>query len=96
MDKTCTKCGKKLRADNSKGLCGDWTACRKRASGGASSPPAAKAPKPRKSTAPADVVERFKTVANALGYDADELLEEYCEGWLADLKSKVDGAADDT
>ncbi len=42
-EKTCSKCWKELRSDNTKGICGDAAACAKRA-GGAPAPAAKKAP----------------------------------------------------
>lgn len=34
-------------------------------------------------------LERFRIVANALGEDADGLLEAFAESWLAQLKGRV-------
>ena len=95
----CTKCGKKLRKDNRVGVCGDATACRARVAAGADSSiyevkaPSESRTKPKaeppetKHALPA--MERFRIVADALGEDADALLEAFAESWLAQLKERV-------
>lgn len=86
--KTCSKCSKKLRADNTKGVCSEAAACRKRVAGGddavlervgVAEPP----PK-------GDALKRFRVVAEAMGYAPDRLLAQYCEGWLAALREEID------
>lgn len=55
--KTCSKCGKDLRADNTAGICGDQTGCRARV--------AAKAGKPALPPRPARAVERPRKLVGA-------------------------------
>lgn len=105
-EKTCTKCGKKLRRDNVAGVCGDAKACRARVAAGAdSSIYDVKAPSESREQVKAAAVdfggrlqvekhalpalERFRIVADALGEDADALLEAFAESWLAQLKERV-------
>ena len=103
-EKTCTKCGKKLRRDNVAGVCGDPKACRARVAAEARADghdlsiydvkaPSESRAKPKaeppetKHALPA--MERFRIVADALGEDADGLLEAFAESWLAQLKERV-------
>lgn len=37
-----------------------------------------------------DAMKRFRVVAEAMGYDAEQLLSTYCEGWLAAVKAEID------
>lgn len=76
--KTCPQCGKKLRADNTRGAC---SSCLSKA--GASSL------SPTKKKAKADTKKRFRIVAEALGADADALLEEFMSGWLENIRAKA-------
>ena len=98
--KTCAKCGKKLRSDNTKGICGQAGPCARRAAAGGVAADAgdddilertggtkpAEAPPKTKS----DAMKRFRVVAEAMGYDPEQLLSTYCEGWLAAVKAEVD------
>lgn len=97
-EKKCSKCGWKLRADNTKGICGTASACKRRVDSGwkpadddagddvldRTSLP--KTPPKTKS----DALKRFRAVAEAMGHDPDELLAQYCEGWLLAVKEAVD------
>jgi hypothetical protein len=109
-EKTCAKCGKKLRKNTSFATCTEhrtkkeiqeaWrrSAEQQRLKAGAK-PRAPKAdaddavleraglPKTPPKT---DAVKRFRVVAEAMGYEPDELLAKYCEGWLAAVKESVD------
>lgn len=97
-EKTCTKCGKKLRRDNVAGVCGDPKACRARVAAGTdSSIYDVKAPSESRAQVKAEppeakhalpAMERFRIVADALGEDADKLLEAFAESWLAQLKER--------
>lgn len=85
-DRKCTKCEKPLRSNNQHDTC---HACRL---GGPISVDAdgGGQPVPRKAKAQGDVVKRFKVVATALGVDPDKLIGEFCEGWLARVRSSAD------
>lgn len=48
----CSKCGKELRSDNTKGICGQAKACSERAAGGGSSKPAS--PRRARASTPPD------------------------------------------
>lgn len=89
--KTCSRpgCGKKLNANNTKGVCN--SGCRS-----AEAPPSMRAPtatpstrRPVKRAAAGEALERFRAVAEALGMDPDAVLEEFAEAWLAELREKV-------
>lgn len=93
----CTRCGKKLRSDNSKGVCADAQKCASRTSGGDASVYDVKAPSERTATtkparAKSETLKRFRVVAEALDEDADALLEAFAESWLAQLKERVSGS----
>lgn len=79
-------CGKKLRRHNKRGKCSGCMAGRK--------PGTARSSK-RATQPPADgsSVERMRTVAGALGYDADELMAGFAEAWLADLRERFEESA---
>lgn len=98
-EKFCSKCGKQLRSDNTKGYCGVATACARRVAAGARPPSTddevlARAVRGEATTPPKtdrrDALKRFRTVAEAFGYDPDGLLATYAEGWLAAVKQSVD------
>lgn len=112
-EKTCTQCGKKLRAGTSFATCTKhrtkeeqqeaWrrAAEQKRIKAGGKphkvngSGPASSGKKPASAVTGGGFIERFKIVATALGHDADGLIEEFCEGWLANLKQAAEQAVDD-
>lgn len=97
-DKVCKVdgCDFKLRSNNTTGFCpthkGRVKADRKRGGDagdvvdrlelGAVKPP------PKRKAA-GDAVKRMKVVADALGLDGDQLLEEYAAAWLAALQVKA-------
>lgn len=85
--KLCPYCGKKLRSDNKRGACSDCLASG-RGRDEAPSVDLGDGP-PKKRSKASDVVKRFRVVAEALGFDADQLLEEYCAGWLENIKQKA-------
>jgi hypothetical protein len=87
---TCSKCGWKLRRNNTTGICSNAKACRSREAGAEDDvlDRTSLQPPPKKS----DALRRFRTVAEALGQDPDKLLADWCEGWLGRLKTNVEGA----
>lgn len=92
--KTCSRegCGKKLRPRNKKGVCSSGClspdAPRSlRAKGTGQPGPAQAASLP--SSNPQSLV-RFRVVAEALGKDPDALLEEFAQGWLDELRGRVE------
>lgn len=95
--RTCPYDGKKLRSDNVAGVCGDSKLCRQRVVGGDAAIYDVKAPSESRAKPKAEAVEkhalpamaRFRIVADALGEDADGLLEAFAESWLAQLKGRV-------
>jgi hypothetical protein len=95
--KTCSRpgCEKKLRSTNTTGVCA--TGCRS-----PEAPPSSRkvgthagtrAGSTTRPKAKAGAMECFRSVAEGLGYSADELLEEFASTWLAALREKVDEAA---
>lgn len=88
--KTCSRpgCGKKLNANNTKGVC--HSGCRS-----AEAPPSMRAHdtpstrRPVKRASAGEALERFRAVSEALGMDPDAVLEEFAEAWLAELREKV-------
>jgi hypothetical protein len=93
--KTCTRtgCGKRLRSDNTTGVCG--SGCLSDEAPPAKRAKASKVAGPRKPKREAsaagdgEAVERFRTVATALGLDPEEILAEFAEAWIAELRGKV-------
>ena len=100
--KTCSRpgCEKKLRSDNSSGKCASNCLSSEappahRAKGAGSrvtivddaTPPRAKAPKRTENGAS---LTRFRLVADALGKDADAILEEFAQAWLEALAQKLE------
>lgn len=94
---TCTRtgCNKKLRKDNSKGMCS--SACEspdappaQRAKGvegrGLGNPPAKQLVEPSESGA---ALKKFREVAETVGLDADKVLEEFAQSWLDGLREKL-------
>lgn len=77
-DRNCSKCGKKLHWKNKGGECPDCRPAAPAAGGGQGS-----------SRAKSDVVKRFKVVASALGVDPDNLIAEFCEGWLERVRTSA-------
>ena len=98
----CPHCGKKLRANNTKGVCADCSARGRTLENAPATPDASlydvKAPSESRAKPKAEppetkhalpAMERFRIVADALGEDADKLLEAFAESWLAQLKERV-------
>lgn len=94
--KTCSRpgCEKKLRRTNTTGMCA--TGCHS-----PEAPPSSRkvgthtGPQrtaPKRAQAKGGALDRFRTVADGLGYSADKLLEEFASSWLAALREKVDEA----
>lgn len=97
--KSCTDCGKGLRRDNTKGICGDRKACAKRAAGEVKAPRGS-APKEARAEGPVqedaaggDHRVLFDALTQALGIDGEALIasatEEFCRKWVADLRAKA-------
>ena len=88
----CPHCGKKLRANNTKGVCADCSARGRTLENAPATPDASlydvKAPSESRRSK-SDVLKRFRIVATALDEDADKLLEAFAESWLAQLKGRV-------
>jgi hypothetical protein len=94
---TCGRagCDKKLRSNNTKGVCGSGCLS-------SSAPPAVRAKEagkassgslPATSTATGDVLDRFDKVCAALGKDPQETLSELAQGWLDEVRDIIDGKA---
>lgn len=87
--KTCPHCGKKLRSDNTKGVCANCQSRGRTLEGAPTDGPAVEPAerKPRKSAESA--LKRFRAVAAGLGEDPDELLETFAEEWLEALRENL-------
>lgn len=91
-EKRCERygCGKKLRKDNTKGVCS--TGCLSSLAPATArakttnAHPAAPAPAPRGERS---ALERFRLVCDALGKDAEAELEHLASQWLRALAEKV-------
>jgi hypothetical protein len=101
-DKVCSRpgCGKGLQARNRKGVCTSGClspeaspSVRARGVGAATDEldvdvrggELSSKAKQRKET-----LQRFRVVASALGRDPDELLHAFAEGWLAELRGRLE------
>lgn len=105
--KTCSRlgCSKKLRSDNTKGVCSVMKTCganrsdaEPTAAADEEAPDKMAAPKARRTSSPkapaaAKTLERFRLLAEALDFDPDELLAEFAAGWLERARAAVTGAA---
>lgn len=84
--KPCAVCGKPTRSDNTRGY---HTRCFR----GAGSPEAVPTDRPlgggKTDGSERDVKKRFRAAADALGFDADEILERHMRDWLARAKEAV-------
>lgn len=99
---TCSRtgCTKKLRRNNTTGMCA--TGCHsaeapagRRASLGATATVVSREPysmeiTERPATAPSDALAKFRVVAEALGKKPDELLGEFAQAWLEELRAKLE------
>lgn len=83
----CT-CGAKLRPNNTKGTCYRCSAI------AAGKPREAGSGHAGASTG-GTTRKQFKTIATALGFDADALIDGFCAAWLARIKASVAKAAVD-
>lgn len=92
----CTKCGKKLRSSNTKGVCADAVRCRKRVAGeavddqvldrvGIKTPPTT----PETEPAPPDWQRQFFQLAEALGLNPVQMLEEHCQHWVEQTRARA-------
>lgn len=89
-------CTKQLRKDNSKGLCS--SSCLS-----PDAPPMVRAKGGKAPVAPVDdstlthdedgepgpALKKFREVAAVVGLDADKVLEEFAQSWLAGLREKL-------
>lgn len=86
-------CGKKLRSNNRKGVCGLCSnGVKYHLNGGAPKAPRKLRVATVDEAPPATGadLEKFKTVAEALGFDVDELLNEFAAEWLKSLREKLE------
>lgn len=81
----CTKCGKKLRSNNTRGVCSGGCKAVVSAIGAAPEESAEVYRSKRRK----DLAGKFRAVTVALGYDPDELLEEYQQGWLDRIRERA-------
>ena len=98
----CPYCSKKLRTNNTKGICGVCQARGRTLENAPATPdvslydvkaPSESAGRPKPAArAKSDALKRFRVVAEALDEDADALLEAFAESWLAQLKERVSGS----
>lgn len=93
MSKNCSKCGKELRSDNTKGFCGQVAQCKARqgAGGEAVAPSKPKTPPKLKREKKPDVgwLVRFRQLHEALGLDAEAALEQHCRQWVEATTSRA-------
>lgn len=82
--KQCTKCGNKLRSDNTGTEC---SYCKKGLRSPAAGGEAQKAGGKRPAS---ETLKRFRTVAIALGKDPDAILEEAAKEWLSVLEKAAE------
>ena len=92
MSATCTRpgCGKTLRSNNTKGVCG--SGCLSPDAPASHRTTSAKRASPKVSARVPDfgALDRFRTVAEALGKNPEAILSEFAEGWLQALRDQVD------
>lgn len=95
-EKKCRKCGR--TTTSSDGVCGNRSRaeCERLSAGGDSGDAVLEHtslqkspsnPPPKKKS---DALKRMRLVAEAFGYDADELLATYAEGWLAAVRENIE------
>lgn len=83
---SCPHCGKTLRSDNTKGVCAKCQRNGKGPEGPISQP------SPRKAVSTSGLAQtrkKFRIVADALGIDGEQLLEQFMSGWLAKIRGSV-------
>lgn len=84
-EKLCPSCGKKLRSDNTKGVCAKCQSKR----GGADHSVSRPERTGNARNGHALTKKKFRIVADALGIDGERLLEQFMEGWLAKIRGSV-------
>lgn len=87
-DKTCSEpgCTRKLSRSNIIGKCMEHKGGASAVEGGAAV---------RKASATDDVRKQFRSLTSGLGIDGDHLIDSFCRGWIARLKSKVEAVPED-
>lgn len=91
-DRKCTNCSKQLRSNNQHETCSE---CRKTGAATAEGDGGGQtASRPPTRKAKTDAQKRFKVVASALGVDPDNLIAEFCEGWLARIRTSANFGTD--
>jgi len=97
---TCSRigCTKKLRTDNTKGVCSKNCLSMEappaaRAEGVSATSPVARVKiiKGEEITT-GSAMKRFREVAEVVGLDADQVLEEFAQSWLDGLREKLNAA----
>ncbi len=81
----CPKCSKPLRSNNTRGVCTNCYNEGHRADG-SEAPPSGDQKKKRPAK---DVVKKFMVVAAALDLDPEQMISDFCLGWLEGLSSRV-------
>lgn len=104
MTTTCTRtgCTKTLRKDNAKGVCssncGSPEAPPAQRAKGVKAPTAlaknaeiddSELTHDEADEAPGTALKKFREVAEVVGLDADKVLEEFAQSWLAGLREKL-------
>lgn len=79
--RVCPGCGKALRSDNRKGVCSKCFSKGARAD--------TPAPHRPLKNGHLSVRKKFRVVAEALGIDGEQLLEQFMSGWLAKIRGSV-------
>lgn len=96
-DKKCTRpgCTRTLRRHNAKGVCSDRKVC-----GGTAEATETAKPKPPTVPKPEQAQEvhgvalaQFHVVARALGFNAEEILDQLATSWMESLGEQLRGAA---
>lgn len=105
--KTCTRagCGKALRSNNTKGVCGSgclsseappakranrYAEAEERGGGDRPTPPTPPRPGALVPAGGQESVERFRLVAGALGLDPNQVLGQFADAWLAGLRNRIE------
>lgn len=95
-DKKCPYDGKKLRSDNTKGVCAKCSARGRtlenapQTSGADEAPPVSG----KKQERHGQELKEFRQVAKLLGVDGDQLLVEFARGWLSEMRAKARALVD--
>lgn len=95
-EKKCPYCDKKLRIDNTRGACSACLAEGKPIPAGGTAPPKTvrrvEGESDEEETDAAAILAKFRTVAEALGFDPDEVLAEGAQAWLEGAGAAVKAA----